>query len=252
MGKVISILNFKGGCGKTTTAINLASALNICGKRVLVIDLDFQCNASYTLGFDPKEGSSIFELFNGSVKEIPIYEHCEGLDYIPSSSEMKHFNEMMALRNRREYILKKLTDVVRDGYDYVLVDCPANGGLLNVNAMCASDELLIPIDCEPYSLHGVVTINEQVSEIIADDVNTDIRVLGFLRTRYDKRQKCHREASMLVEKELGSKLLKSVIRINTSLNQAAGQRKSIYEYDPKAAGAEDYMSLAKEVMKKCK
>lgn len=250
MAQVIAILNFKGGVGKTTTAINLAAALHRRKKKVMVIDIDFQCNATSTLGFRPSDGDSIYELF--TVKEtetLPIYEKEPGFDYIPSSKNMKNFNELMSSRNRREYILKKMVDIFRHDYDYIFIDCPPNGGLLNTNAMCAADSIIIPLDCEPYSLQGVVTILDEIKAIKEDEVNPTIRILGFLLTRYDAVLSIHKEVATTLRDEYPNQVFNAKIRKNTALSKASLQKRTIFEYDPTSAGAADYDQLAREILK---
>jgi chromosome partitioning protein len=251
MGQTIAILNFKGGVGKTTTAINLAAALHRHKRKVMVIDIDFQCNASSTLGFRPsEEANSIYELFTvKDIETLPIYSKERGFDYIPSSKNMKHFNELMSSRNRREYMLKKMVDVFRDDYDYIFIDCPPNGGLLNTNAMCAADSLIIPLDCEPYSLQGVVTILDDIKDIQEDDVNRDLEILGFLLTRYDASLSIHKEVASALRDEYPGKVFNAKIRKNTALSKASLQRQTIFEFDPNSNGAADYDQLARELIK---
>lgn len=249
MGKVIAIMNFKGGCAKTTTTVNLAAALHKLGKSVLVIDTDFQCNASNTLGYRPSHGGSLYDiLISKGAIEVPIYEYKKGFDLLPSSLEMKSFNDFMASKNRREYVLRRLTEVLKGGYDYIFIDCPPSGGLLNTNAMCAASEVIIPIDCEPYGIQGAVTILDEIEEVRNDEVNPDLKVRGFLLTRYNSSLSLHKEAVRMMHNLYPGMVFQTKIRRNTALSKASSAKKSIYDFDDKCAGAEDYMRLAKELL----
>lgn len=250
MGKVIAIMNFKGGCAKTTTAINLAAALHLLKKRVLVVDTDFQANASTTLGYRPSFGDSVYDvLTKKDASEIPLYEYKDGYDFLPASIEMKNFNEVMSSRNRREYALRRLTDVLKKSYDYIFIDCPPNGGLLNTNAMAAADEVIIPIDCEPYAIQGAVTILDEINEVKEDEVNADLKIRGFLLTRYNSTLSLHKEAVLLMRSTYPDMVFQTKIRRNTALSKASACKKSIFDFDSNSAGAEDYLQLAREFLR---
>ena len=180
--------------------------------------------------------------------EVPIYEYKKGFDLLPSSLEMKSFNDFMASKNRREYVLRRLTEVLKGGYDYIFIDCPPSGGLLNTNAMCAASEVIIPIDCEPYGIQGAVTILDEIEEVRNDEVNPDLKVRGFLLTRYNSSLSLHKEAVRMMHNLYPGMVFQTKIRRNTALSKASSAKKSIYDFDDKCAGAEDYMRLAKELL----
>lgn len=247
MAQIISILNFKGGCAKTTTTVNLAAAMNLLGKKVLVVDIDFQANTSDNLGFKPNMGNTMFELLTQKLDEMPIYEYHKGFDYIPSSGEMQFINNILVNKNRREYILKKFLQVASPHYDYILIDCPAGGGLLNTNAMAAADKLLIPIICEPYDIKGLTKMLADVQTIRDDEVNPDLEIGGLLITRYDTRLSQHKIFASDMRFRFPNLVYNARIRGNADLPKAAGEFKTIFEYKPHSSGAEDYLQLAREI-----
>lgn len=248
MAKIFAILNFKGGCAKTTTAINLGAALQILDKKVLIVDLDFQCNATSNLGFKPAMGNTIYELLTQKgIEEMPIYEFKKGLDYIPSSKEMKNINNILVNKNNREYILRRLLNLATTLYDYILIDCPPNGGLLNKNAMAAAESLLIPVECEAYSVQGVGTILDELKEVKEDEVNANLNILGFLLTRYDSSLSIHKGIASELRSKFKDQVFNTKIRKNTALSKASAAHQTIYDYDKTSYGAEDYMQLAREI-----
>lgn len=247
MARIIAILNFKGGVGKTTTAINLGAALHLLKKKVLIVDLDFQRNATTTLGFKPSMGDTIYELMTQKgVTTLPIYEFKKDFDFIPSSINMKHVGEQLMTRLRKEEILKRIISVCDPLYDFILIDCPPNGGILNTNAMCAARELLIPLDCEPYSLQGVQTITDDFEDV-RDEINPDLKILGYLFTRFDSTLKLHKQAAMAMRDKFPGQILNAKIRKNTALSKASAAKKTIFDYDKSSNGAADYEQLAREI-----
>lgn len=248
MAKTIAILNFKGGVGKTTTAINLGAALRLLRKKVLLIDLDFQCNTTYTLNFEVGDGETVYDALvakDGSV-ELPIYEYRDGFDFVPASIQLETVGEQLVNRLRKEEILKRVVAPYDGLYDYILIDCPPNGGILNINAMSASDSLLVPIDCEVYSLQGMKMITDKFREV-KEYINPELEIEGYLLTRYDGRLGLHKMAAAQMHQKYPGQVFNARIRRNTDLSKTPAEHQTIFEYNPQAIGAEDYMQLAREI-----
>lgn len=246
MAEVIAILNYKGGCAKTTTTINLGAALSLLGKSVLLVDVDFQCNLTSHLGFDPLMGNTIYDVFtNRDIKEMPVYEYSKNLDYIPSSNRMELFQEELMFKHNREYMLRTILKVVSGSYDYILIDCPSNGGLLNTNAMAAADHLIIPVVCEPYAVQGISSLLSSIEEIKSAEVNKDLDIMGFLITKYDSRLNLHRSIDRALRERYH--VFNARIRMNTTISQCSAMKQSIFKYDINSNGAQDYEQLAREL-----
>jgi chromosome partitioning protein len=242
--RTIVVANFKGGVGKTTTAVNLAHAIARRGQRVLLVDADTQGNASKSLGV---EGAvTLYELVvDGKAASEGIYAAREGLDVIPGNRNLTVAEEWMTTRPRREDILKrKLREV--DGYDFVVVDTAPAGGLLNINAMNYAEELLIPVAMEYLALVGVKDIIDAV-EIVNEELEHALRLRYVVPTFYDVR---NARTSSIVEamRESFAELVTDPIRINTKLSEAPSYKKTIFEYAPSSAGAVDYEFLAERVL----
>ena len=254
MGKIISVLNFKGGVGKTTTAVNLADALHRNGKKVLVVDCDSQRNATFILDCDKDVDETIYTSLEAIAKKQPnsglaIFEHEEGFDFVPGDIKLKSVDVLLDKVLSRENQLKRLLAVPRNDYDYVLIDCPPNAGMMTVNAMVASDSLLIPIDSQPMALDGLKDIVELYNEIKAD-LNPNLTILGYLLTRYRKNYATCAEVVNFLKARKGAYLLNTYIRENITIGKAAGKRMTIFEFDPESRGANDYQLLAEELINK--
>jgi len=246
MGKVISILNFKGGVGKTTTTLNLGAALANMEKKVLIIDIDVQMNTSFVLGYSANDGASVYELMKGTASTYPIYDtNNPNVQFIPSNMKLGMLAIEIADRISRETILKRMLEPLIPHYDYILIDCPPGKGVLTDNALCASDSILVPITCEMMTMQGVAVILSKFSEI-KELANPKLSIEGFLLTKYHKNYKVGKTVRDILEKE-NVKVFDTAIRDSMSLNVYCETCQSVYEYDANSNGAKDYMALAKEI-----
>ena len=244
---IITFVNNKGGVGKTTTAVNVAHALTIEGKRVLLIDLDRQRNASFIMGYDDSE-SNIFDALAAKV-DIPIYAHdqIENLHYSPAGS-IDIEAVLLLQRIGRESKLKKLLDPIKHAYDYILIDCPPSLGMITLNALVASDKLIIPIQLEPFAFLGTSEIANFFSDV-KKEINNQLEILGYLKTLYDSRLSQTRDIEELLSKHVNkNKIFNSTIRKNVALSEASNMQQTIFEYAPESTGAKNYKDFTKEII----
>jgi chromosome partitioning protein len=248
MAKKIAILNFKGGVGKTTTAINLGKALHLLGLRVWVIDLDSQANASQIMGYNAGDGDTVFDALVSRKGDtmIPIYEHDPNFDFTPSDPRLGDIDEAMVGRFKREEILRRLIAPFEGEYDYVLMDCPPNRGILTVNAMAAADEVIVPLDGEILSMQGMGEITAKLEEV-KSVLNPAIEVRGYLMTTFNSRLRLHKTVAGVMEDNYPGKVFHTRIRQCVALSESPAKRQNIYEYAPESAGADDYRRLATEL-----
>lgn len=250
MGKIIAIANQKGGVGKTTTSVNLAACLAYLGKKILLIDLDSQGNATQGLGARANVTLSTYDLL---LKEISIDEcliklKVPPMDIVPATVDLAGGEvEIVSIQNGRESLLKKKLDAVKNRYDFIIMDCPPSLGLLNQNALTAADSVIIPVQCEYYALDGLTQLLSTI-RYIQKLYNPRLSIEGVLLTMFDSRNKLSFEVQQEVRKYFKETVYKTCIPRNVRLSEAPSHGSSIFEYDIQSTGARAYASLAKEVI----
>lgn len=250
MGKIISICNQKGGVGKTTTTINLASGTAHLTKSVLLIDLDPQSNATSGLGFDKETlETSIYNVLidDSCPKEAIKQTSVEFLDILPSNIDLIGAEVELVSMLAREAKLKTALQSIKDSYDYIFIDCPPSLGLLTVNALTASDSVLIPIQCEYYAMEGLTQLMKTV-HLVRQSLNPDLQLEGVLLTMFDARINLSNQVVKEVKKFFGEKVYKSIIPRNVRLAEAPSYGKPVFQYDNSSRGSEAYLDLAKEFL----
>lgn len=252
MGKIISLANQKGGVGKTTTSINLAAALAKLGKRVLLVDADPQANTSSGLGVDIQElDSTVYEcLINGiDPHTATLPTSIENLYMIPSHIDLVGAEIEMLNLEQRENILKRVLSPLKGDYDYILIDCSPSLGLITINALTASDSIIIPVQCEFFALEGIAKLLNTI-KIIKSNLNPALRIEGFLLTMYDARLRLSAQVHDEVRRHFGDLVFNTVIARNVRLSEAPSHGMSVLEYDRNSKGAKNYTNLAKELIKR--
>jgi chromosome partitioning protein len=250
MGKVISISNHKGGVGKTTSAINIGFGLNQLGKKILLIDLDPQANLSQSLGIENNKGFNIYKAIKGEGSLAEAVEVYPNLFVVPSTLDLSGAEVELSGEAGREFILKELIDPIKDKYDFILIDSPPSLGLLTINSFTASDEIYIPLQAQYLALQGLTKLNEVINKI-KQRLNKGLILGGVFVTQYDHRKVLNKDVASAIEKHFeGDIVFKTKIRDNIALAEAPAQGLDIFRYMPKSKGAEDYLELSKEIIKK--
>lgn len=251
MAKIIGVVNQKGGVGKTTTAVNLGAYLASKGKYVLLIDLDPQANASSGIGIK-SESENGLSLYDALMDDAPIAEVIRktsifGYDIIPSSADLAGAAIELVSRENREFALYKLLHSIRGSYDYILIDSPPSLGLLTINGLVATEQLLVPIQCEYYALEGLGQLMKTV-ELIRTNITHSINTMGVVLTMYDKRNLLSRQVEKEVRRNFPGKVFDTIIHRNVELAEAPSYGQPILLYKPKSIGARNYENLTKEII----
>jgi len=254
MSKVIALANQKGGVGKTTTAINLAASLAVLEKKVLIIDFDPQANATSGIGLELKDIEySIYDCFIGEIipKEVIIKTKTPGLDIIPSHIDLVGAEIEMLGEENREYFLDTVVKKVKNEYDYVLIDCSPSLGLLTLNALAASDSVIIPVQCEYFALEGLGKLLNTI-QMIQKNINTELEIEGFLLTMYDSRVRLSNHVAAEVRKHFESMVFDTIIQRNIKLSEAPSYGLPAINYDANSKGTINYLNLARELLERNK
>jgi chromosome partitioning protein len=250
MGKIIGVANQKGGVGKTTTAVNLAAALGVLEKKVLLIDADPQANATSGLGIE-EVNYSTYHLLEHSVdvRECIQKTTSPNLDLIPSHIDLVAAEIELVDRDKREYMLKKALDIVKSEYDYIIIDCAPSLGLITVNALTAADSVVIPIQCEYFALEGLGKLLNTIKNVQKIH-NNDLDIEGLLLTMYDSRLRLSNQVVEEVNTHFPEMVFETIIARNVRLSEAPSFGESILMYDAESKGAIQYLQLAEEVLLK--
>lgn len=252
MGKIIAIANQKGGVGKTTTSVNLAASLGVLEKKILLIDADPQANATSGLGIDVEQVElGTYQLLEHSVKPEETIQKTSSpnLDIIPAHIDLVAIEIELVDQENRESMLKKAVEPLKDQYDFILIDCAPSLGLLTLNALTASDSVIIPIQCEYFALEGLGKLLNTIKSVQKIH-NNKLDIEGLLLTMYDSRLRLSNQVVEEVKKHFDEMVFETIIQRNVRLSEAPSYGESIINYDASSKGASNYLSLANEIIKK--
>ena len=250
MGKIISVSNQKGGVGKTTTALSLSAALGVLEKKVLLIDMDPQSNATSGLGVDPNEATlSSYNLIigNGKASNIVIQTSSPNLDLIPAKIDLVGLEIEIVNESSREYLLKNALEKIKEKYDFIIIDCPPSLGLITLNALTCSNSVIIPIQCEYFALEGLGKLLNTIKGVQKVH-NPNLSLEGILLTMFDSRLRLSNQVKQDVKKHFGNIVFNTIIPRNVSLGEAPSHGESILMYNATSKGSKSYLKFAQEIV----
>ena len=250
MGKIISVSNQKGGVGKTTTALSLSAALGVLEKKVLLIDMDPQSNATSGLGVDSNEATlSSYDLIIGNAKasNIVIQTSSPNLDLIPAKIDLVGLEIEIVNESSREYLLKKALEKIKEKYDFIIIDCPPSLGLITLNALTCSNSVIIPIQCEYFALEGLGKLLNTIKGVQKVH-NPNLSLEGILLTMFDSRLRLSNQVKQDVKKHFGNIVFNTIIPRNVSLGEAPSHGESILMYNATSKGSKSYLKFAQEIV----
>jgi len=248
MGRIYAIANQKGGVGKTTTAVNLAACVAEAGFKTLIVDIDAQSNATVGLGLPKDLSPSVYEVICGQAPTISAIRSCEinNLSVVPASASLAGASVELPLRDGFQYVIKDALDSVKDGFDFIFLDCPPSLGPLTISALTAADEVIVPVQSEYYALEGLAGLLETL-ELVRRDLNPSLSVCGLVLTMHDPRTRLSRDVERELRTHFQRLVFETVIPRNVRIGESPSHGRPVIHHDPHCAGAEAYVALAKEV-----